>query len=590
MTGIEPNIFYNSLKPYVSLTMGRVRKLNAAEALEQAKGDIEAILTNQYRTSAVQSWPILGKAGCQLAALSYIRDVAPSWTDHSELLDRQHHLVLFVFRKRCLAIAATDPKLKGPIASQLFGDPGDIGLSSWLEPISRKVLAAAFLTGGQAKTLWLSGIHRRSVTKADAKTLAGMDLDYSLDPFDDQSFFWSAARSRNVDMALTVGASPRSSRVWTGPSQSIKGFAQTAASLIDAIVDSKVGDEPFRFLATPSESLDPAKVKNGYELSILPPNMLDDGEEDADAVNADIDLILSSNVVAQKGQDASLDLTIEHHGEPIGSFTLEVTVGSDGKAKLKAVDTQCLDNERSEEFNRMRTLIANGTGVNIRYDSGHSIMDRQVFIVRPPSVPFEHFEPRDFSGFNLKKEKPSDLTKIGQEKSLFCWVQRTHSGWLACDDGANEKADFIHLDDTSDPPTLSLIHVKAAKSKSENRRVSVAAYEVVAAQAIKNLQWLDRESLVNGLRQSARAANHWWFDGQSTKKDDFVAAIEALGDNFQRKVVIVQPHVTTKAHKRAKEAISGVNKLGFNQLNTLLASAWRSCNGLGAEFLVIWSD
>ena len=176
------------------------------------------------------------------------------------------------------------------------------------------------------------------------------------------------------------------------------------------------------------------------------------------------------------------------------------------------------------------------------------------------------------------------------EGSLFCWVQQTHKGWLACDDGANEKADFIHLDDSAKPPVLSLIHVKSAKSDKPSRRLSVAAYEVVTGQAIKNVQWLDKQTLAKGLGDAARASNHFWKDGGLAAKDDFIAAIDAVGDNYVRRVVIVQPHVTEAAMKKADTAKDGVNRLRLDQLNTLLASAWRSCNGLGADFRVIWSN
>ena len=108
---------------------------------------------------------------------------------------------------------------------------------TWLLPISRSTMAAAFLENGQARTLWLSGVHRRSATKADAKILAGQDLDYSLDPFDDQSFYRSAARSRNAALEVTVGVSPKASRVWLGKENSIEGFAASAALLINAGTD-----------------------------------------------------------------------------------------------------------------------------------------------------------------------------------------------------------------------------------------------------------------------------------------------------------------------------------------------------------------
>jgi hypothetical protein len=123
-------------------------------------------------------------------------------------------------------------------------------------------MAAAFLENGQARTLWLSGVHRRSATKADAKILAGQDLDYSLDPFDDQSFYRSAARSRNAALEVTVGVSPKASRVWLGKANSIEGFAASAALLVNAAAKQGTA-EPFRFLATPVQALDPAQVKGG---------------------------------------------------------------------------------------------------------------------------------------------------------------------------------------------------------------------------------------------------------------------------------------------------------------------------------------
>ncbi|MEO9624362.1 hypothetical protein [Qipengyuania citrea] len=93
---------------------------------------------------------------------------------------------------------------------------------------------------------------------------AGQDLDYSLDPFDDQSFYRSAARSRNAALEVTVGVSPKASRVWLGKANSIEGFAASAALLINAVAAAKQGTaEPFRFLATPVQALDPAQVKGG---------------------------------------------------------------------------------------------------------------------------------------------------------------------------------------------------------------------------------------------------------------------------------------------------------------------------------------
>lgn len=584
--------FHAALTPFISLTLAKVAGVPVADQLERCLADIEAICAaeEQPATSDFTRLPELQHAGVRLQAMWYKRTLKPAWTGAAEFVDVQHHLVIALVRKGHLALHISDPKIKGPLRAALIGDVDADAPLTWLSPISRSTMAAAFLENGQARTLWLSGVHRRSATKADAKILAGQDLDYSLDPFDDQSFYWSAARSRNAALEVTVGVSPKASRVWLGKANSIEGFAASAALLINAVAAAKQGTaEPFRFLATPVQALDPAKVKGGYDLSILPPDMLDDGDEDADTVNADAALVIASNLVVEAADGSNLSVSVEINGSAIGTLSLEVSVTRDGKVKFKVSDPKPAGVD-DDAFNRIKTLLGRGVGVNIRYDSGHSVSDRQVYALRMPRIAFSHFEAEDFSGYVVKQEKPHDLTKIGEEKSLFCWVQNTHKGWLACDDGANEKADFIHLDVSGAKPILSLIHVKGAKSDTTGRKLSVAAYEVVTGQAIKNLQWLDKQALAKGLSQAVRATNYWWKDGEPVAKDALVEAIENLGDDYVRRVVVVQPHVTEAARTKAEAAKTGVNRLRLDQLSTLLASAWRSCNGLGAEFKVIWAQ
>ncbi|MCR5870343.1 MULTISPECIES: hypothetical protein [unclassified Sphingomonas] len=583
--------FHEWLTPFVSLTLAKAAGVAVADQLERCLADIEAICAAEEHpaTSDFTRLRARAAAGVRLQSMWYKRTLKPAWTDDASFIDVQHHLVIALVRKGHLALHISDPKVKGPLRAALIGelDPG--APLTWLSPIPRAIMSAAFLQNGQARTLWLSGVHRRSATKADAKILAGQDLDYSLDPFDDQSFYWSAARSRNAALEITVGVSPKASRVWLGKAKSIDGFAASTALLIDAVAAAKQGsDEPFRFLATPMEMLDPAKVTGGYDLSILPPDMLEDGDEDADAVNADAALVIATNLIAEPANGSNLSVSVEINSETIGTLTLEVAIARDGKVKFKATDPKPAG-VNDEAFNRIKALLGRGVGVNVRYDSGHSVSDRQIYALRMPRIAFSQYEATDFKGYLVKQEKPKDLTKIGAEKSLFCWVQNTHKGWLACDDGANEKADFIHLDISGAKPVLSLIHVKGANSDKASRRLSVAAYEVVTGQAIKNLQWLDKQALARGLSQAVRATNYWWKDGKPVAKDELVAAIESLGDEYVRRVIIVQPHVTETARTKAEAAKDGVNRLRLDQLNTLLASAWRSCNGLGAEFKVIWA-
>src|SRR3546814_546828 len=287
-------------------------------------------------------------------------------------------------------------------------------------------MSAAYLEAGQAKTLWLSGIHRRTAAKADAKILAGQDLDYSLDPFDDQSFYWSSARSRSSSLQITIGVSPKASRVWVGKARSLSDFASSAAVLIDAVAAAKrASGEPFRFLAVPMETLDPATVNKAYDLSMLPPDMVADGDDDPDTVNADAAAILSTTLIAEAGTGADVKLVIEENGIAIGALTLNVTIGGDGKVRYKTRDATPtgVDDER---FTRLMALLVRGAGVNIRYDSGHSVSDRQVYALRPSRIGFTQFEPRDFATFKVKQEKPSDLTRIGKEDRKSTRLNSSH--------------------------------------------------------------------------------------------------------------------------------------------------------------------
>ena len=581
--------FYDALEPFISLTLAEARGVQAAERLERCLSDVRSICEAEDDRQATDFVLLPELTPRQLRAMWYRRDVAAAWTKDPAVRDVEHHLVLALRRHDHLALHVTDPKLKGPIRTALLAQTDDKVPLSWLSPVSRATMSAAFLISGEAKTLWLSGIHRKSATKADAKILAGQNLDYSLDPFDDQSFYWSAARSRSAELDLTIGVSPRASRVWLRKAHSIGAFATDTRQLIDAVRGAKkTSGEPFRFLASPVESLDPGKVTDAYDVSILPPDMLDDADGNAAETNEEAALILQTSLIAQTTGTADVEIEVEKNGAALGRLTLQVEIARDGKTRYSARDIKAAGVD-DPSFDRMKAILVRGVGVNIRYDSGHTISDRHVYIHRMQRVGFDHYEARDFGTYKVKVEKPKTLQDIGKEESLFCWVKNTHKGWLACDDGANEKADFIHLDQSGPRPVLSLIHVKGAKSASAGRKLSVAAYEVVTGQAIKNLQWLDRAALADGLRKTARASNYWWKDGKVVPQSAFVAAIDAVKDDFLGRVVIVQPHVTERARQSAAGATKGANRLRLDQLNTLLASAWRSANGLGFEFKVIWS-
>ncbi|MFC6448483.1 hypothetical protein [Shinella zoogloeoides] len=109
-----------------------------------------------------------------------------------------------------------------------------------------------------------------------------------------------------------------------------------------------------------------------------------------------------------------------------------------------------------------------------------------------------------------------------------------------------ESADFIHVNDVSDPPELTLIHVKGSGSNNANRVLSVSDYEVVVGQAIKNLRHIDRGLLREKLAANAEGVlqNAVWYNGQSQEnREALLVMLDGLGSNLKTKVVVFQPRV-----------------------------------------------
>ena len=108
------------------------------------------------------------------------------------------------------------------------------GPLSEVERLSPTQINKAFV-GTQVRTLWLSGTHRRTVIKADSKVLAGLELETSLDPLGDQSYYFSSVRSTmpltEGDKPKVIGASPGGGRLWIGPTKSSGDFWE----LVEAI-------------------------------------------------------------------------------------------------------------------------------------------------------------------------------------------------------------------------------------------------------------------------------------------------------------------------------------------------------------------
>lgn len=142
-------------------------------------------------------------------------------------------------------------------------------------------------------------------------------------------------------------------------------------------------------------------------------------------------------------------------------------------------------------------------------------------------------------------------------------------------------------------PKITLIHVKGAHSKSANRNISTSAYEVVIAQAMKNLRRMAWSELHNAIKDtvsshgSARVWDMPWAVGLLSSPGAPVAMLAALttvGASCEYEVIVVQPHVL-----EAKYLPGGGRAIGAGaaQLRNLLFTAKAAANVALAQFRVV---
>lgn len=516
----------------------------------------------------------------------------PAWTTDLDVWDVHNHLIVVVRLGNFFAIHSSDPSIRDKIAV----NAGNLGIPGFgdLSLISQGIMNAAFVQG-VTRTVWLRGIHHPTSLKSATKMLSGSDLGDAIDPLGDQTYHFTAVRCGFDDgqTDVTIGVAPADSRIWISRPGNWEAF-RTAAIVVLTRVSETANPSyaPIRFLAVPGRG--GKDVEAAFDMGFYPPELMDrDGgdnphREDRERIASEI----AFSVTAQGGPN--LTAVIRRQGTRIGTIALYFDVEDEHvvcNAQAHADDTQ--DREDVEKIGR---YCEDGDMLVVRYDSEHVISGGLLYRYRFRDHPFSGYEWTDLSDWSITSEKPSALNRIGDETSLFCWVWGMWSGlldaefgggWLACDDGAGEKADFIHFDE--DAQTLTLIHVKASDSDSDGRSVAVAKYEVVVSQAIKNLRFLDRDNLRDGLvsRLDGSDGVLTWHNGDPCDKQEFLEALSRIQARCTRRVVIVQPHLRKAVWERALNNPDSQEGGRLRQLNTLLVGAEGSCRALGASLTVM---
>lgn len=598
----------NDLRPFQSLLFLEVESGPASDP-----GQLKLRLSNLVKaidgTKPIKWSPAASTEG-QLTTLyaTYVREKQAPWTSNPDFTDRQHHLIVVSAMASLYCLYMSDGALQERVARAVAQD----GAADWsgvrLVPSGR--LNALFVKG-RTKTLWLRGVHARSSFKPDQKVLSGLNLVDALDPLGDQSYTFTAARCQGdlAGVKAPYGVAPLKSRAWFGQSkdwQAYRTLVERLLTWLSATRDEQI--DPLPVLSIPTDGIqDLSQLGDVFDVSVIPEAVLSPAElseEGGDEAGVDLE------VEVRAGTPPLLTVAVRDlQSERSGNYTLKVD--------LHEGSVQCeftAPGEQAEDHTLLPTLQALRGQLTIHFSNGISAAAGRLHRVRYRDLPFDGFKWSSFAGSDIDTEKPKALSPeksgakaaplsaatIGKERSLFCWVLRSwrsgklpwecKKGWLACNDGSLELADFIHFDPLE--PRLTLIHVKATKG-DEKRSIAVSPFEVVVAQAIKNLRHVDPE--IAGTEFSERVAKHVqeavWNNGKPAKRSQMLAALKKAGAGVARRVVVVHPHVRKSARVKAMKATEGSQQRHLvRQLHALLLGAQHDCAALGADFLVVGHD
>lgn len=539
-----------------------------------------------------------GSGHDQVEGVLYRREKPPSWAiGDFPFADREHQLIT-VMRRGPLIAVQSESALRRSLWHWINHEPRPP-----FRPVPAAILQGAFVRG-VTRNLWLHGTHPPSPTKADSKVLSGPNLGEALNPLEDSSYAAGSARTRlpqeegREALGRDVGTTARRGMVWLRPTHDFADFLEVAKQMLLIVEETIAGgagvEQPFPVLTTEADDLTGAQ--GAYEIACPGPDeILADPNVAQDALDAAE--FLQHCVLNVRAISDSSDLLVDIGTEGIIRGRLRCTVTArDGHPLVTFGFEGGQSNEQvARQIRNALELLSES--LSIYYLSGHCIRRGGIFKYEIRNMPFLYWRFEDFSGCDILKEKPAQAASeihrtVGEpsDNSLFGWVVRRYqNGWLTCDDGSGEVADFVHLDDNG---TLTLLHVKAATNDTEERRVSASAYEVVAGQASKNIGFLNATSILHRLSDTNKRQRATWQDGvREIDRSGFLVALAARPPAAPIQVLIVQPHLReTRYNHLRSTATSDEDGVRLRRLETLLNSTAGGIIGVGARFQVIASS
>jgi hypothetical protein len=620
-------ISHDQCAPYLSTTLLRVKKdpaLNIS-ALREAiiahlKKNSEAGKGAPVHRKIHKVEPSAFKHGTMDVAWIHYSEVRPpAWYLGSDLKEERHHVVFLAQKRGLAALTFSDASFRASIVAEIRRRvPPFDGVTA----LTMKQINDAFV-GDRVRTLWLAGAHRRTATKADSKILTGIELEAALDPLEDQSYYFSSVRS-TLDGAMfaaqagsnvVIGANPRNARVWLGPSKDWSAFIGRVERLIDAaaqaIKNPSTNASPLPVLAVPIDGM--AGANAPYDMAIIVPEAISAGVED----NEDDPWLHEFTDAARfaikaEAGSPSFEAEVFWGRESYGRIKYEFSIGPDASPSVKTIPVDWKTDAEHQEA--VRRICQSADLLTVYYDTGHTFSRGVFYATKFRDARFLDWRWARLHGFDVGAEKPLTgkkfmIKNIGDatDVSLFGFIAKhwpnylksgAAAGWLVCDDGSMESADFIHFDDVANPPRLTLIHVKGSGSSEVKRGLSVSDYEIVVGQAVKNLRYLDRSHIAEKLKSNKdkQIGSAVWHNGRRQKdREEILKILAKAGANMSKTVCVFQPsarrsEVEAIGKQIAKGNLTRPEVRRLQQLDALLLAARAECLGMGADFYVIGED
>jgi len=579
---------------------GEPRTVQAVEKFKIASVDGKGFV---YRVRETPSW----WRGPTVNTTTGVRHDLP-------LLNDVLHLVLVLKCASSIGVYTSHPSDWGRIVRAVDG-----GNVTKVKPMPADRINGAFTHSTWAMpTVWMKGLHHPVQTKADSKQLTGLNVRSAIDQFGDQTYHFSSGRSRvptEADKYESIGLSPSKHRIWLGQSTDFADFCARTEWALTSLSNASAITAPIAELAQPLGSLDGLGLPD--EIGWSPQGDFDSWTPEAASAVAMLDRVslnldTTGSVIIEDATTGDRTVRVVVHLVLQGTVVADVVITirypkASSTTFLKVVPRGNTDEHKNYEQAVETVFVKEGWGT-IRYSDGHIISGNVAYLPHYSAVPFRGWEWVDFTmprRVDVTKEKPIrlgatdrrtvDLSRIGEaiDDSLFSWAYdrwgKGRPGLLLCDDGSGEIADFVHLAPVDDDgeSLLTFVHAKGGKSERMDRGLSVSEYEVVIAQAIKNIAYTEPDRIAAKLRALSSTAPVWVEGILNSNASEFADELLNRGRRIRRRVVVLHPY-TLKSRYEIDTGDATASLRGRHaQLSTLLLEAEAACRSVGAQFSVI---